>query len=218
MEDLTCARCSGGLEQLQVAGITIERCETCRGLFFDSGELSRVLTDGEGGGLEAEASGEPVAKAAPATCPRCQIEMDRIPARGEGQFTYDVCSACNGLWLDADEMAHLSHASLASAGEPGKDADTRHRRAASIVELMQTLLSQIDRQREDRLGRLDKLMEFGLTDAREIRAIRGAIEAEALLALRALGHSRLFDEARRSCIEGLIQGAIFEAIRQRVTA
>jgi uncharacterized protein len=216
MEDLMCARCSGELEELHVGGVTIERCESCRGLFFDSGELSRVLTEGDPGTNPAEAA-EADGHGQPPTCPRCQIEMDRLPTGGSGRFAYDVCSACNGMWLDAGELAHLEKASIAAAVEAGQVADTRPARAAAIVEQLQTLIAQIDRQRESRLGRLDKLMEFGLTDAREIRAIRGAIEAEALLGLQALGHSRLFDEARRSCIEGHITGAVFEAIRQRVT-
>jgi hypothetical protein len=36
------------------------------------------------------------------------------------------------------------------------------------------------------------------------------------VAREALGQSRLFDEARLHCIAGLITGAKFEAIRQRV--
>jgi hypothetical protein len=76
----------------------------------------------------------------------------------------------------------------------------------------------IDRQREDRLSRLAKLDEPGVSDAAEIRSIRAAIEAEARVAREALGRGRLFEEARQLCIGGLIGGAKFESLRQRVAA
>lgn len=223
MEDLACAKCPGSLEEIQVGGVTLERCEQCRGLFFETGELARLLTDGDLGSLPSEhadaASDVPASGAdrLPATCPRCHIPMGRL-AGGEHRFAYDLCPACHGLWLDAGELAHLEHANVAVQLEAGKDNESRRRRALAVMEQLETLLQQIDQQREDRLARLDRLMMFGLSDATEIRSIRSAIEAEALLARQALGQSRLFEEARRLCIAGSITGAQFESLRSRVGA
>ncbi len=214
MDETACAKCSGALEQVCVCGVTLERCESCHGLFFESGELARVLTDAD---PASSGSNGNAADATPATCPRCQIPMDRIPACGQGRFSYDFCPACNGLWLDAGELSQLEHANLSGQIEAGKDTDTKKRRAVSVLGEIEKLLEAVDKQRDERLARLDKLMQFGLSDAREIRTIRGTIDAEATLAREALGKSRLFEEARRLCIEGLIPGARFESIRQRVT-
>ncbi len=223
MEELVCAKCTGSLEEIRVGAVALERCAQCRGLFFDSGELARVLTDGDPGSITREhadtGAAEPHsgADAEPASCPRCQIPMGRLLS-GNGGFAYDLCPACHGLWLDAGELAHLEHANLGQQLEVGRDIESRRRRAAGVVEQLDGLLGGIDRQREERLKRLDKLMEYGLSDAAEIRTIRSAIEAEALLAREALAQSRLFEESRKLCIEGLITGAQFESLRQRVTA
>jgi len=213
MDETACAKCSGAFEPVSVCGVVLERCDSCHGLFFETGELARVLTDAD----PASSGDGGAADATPATCPRCQIPMDRIAACGQGRFSYDFCPACNGLWLDAGELSQLEHANLSSQIEGGKDTDTKRRRAVSVLGEIEKLLEAVDRQRDERLARLDKLMQFGLSDGREIRTIRGAIDAEATLAREALGKSRLFEEARRLCIEGLIQGARFESIRQRVT-
>lgn len=222
-EEFHCAKCTGMLEEVRVGDVTLERCEQCRGLFFETGELARVLTDGNLGSVPTEHAdrgrGDPASPQdlVPATCPRCQIPMGRLTPSG-GRFSYDLCPACHGLWLDAGELAHLEFANVAVQLEAGKDSESRRRRAGAVVEQLEELLGEIERQREGRLARLDKLMEFGLTDAQEIRSIRSAIEAEALLARQALGRSRLFEEARHLCIGGLITGAQFESLRQRVAA
>ncbi|MBI2931210.1 MAG: zf-TFIIB domain-containing protein [Planctomycetes bacterium] len=212
MEELVCARCPGSLQEVQIGDVTLERCEQCQGFFFDSDELAQVLTDASPGAPIAD-DRDP--SEAGTSCPRCQIPMDRVPAKGVGRFSYDLCSACHGLWLDACELAHLERAGVTTL-DVGKDVESRRRRAAVVIEQMEGLLGEIEGQREERLGRLEKLMEYGLSEAREIRSIRSAIEAEALLARQALGRSRLFEEARRFCIEGLITGAQFESLRQRV--
>jgi Zn-finger nucleic acid-binding protein len=219
MEDLVCAKCTGALEEIQVGAIALGRCEQCHGFFFDSGELASVLTDGNLGPISGGTSGpDSSVDLIPATCPRCQIPMGRLPAGGPGRFSYDLCPACHGLWLDPGELAHLEHATVSGLMEGGKDSETRRRRAAIVVEQLESLVGEIDGQREQRLARLDKLIEVGLSDAHEIRSVRGAIEAEAQLARQALAQSRLFEEARTLCIAGLISGATFESLRQRVGA
>ncbi len=182
MEETLCAKCSGTLGEVQVGDVTLERCDQCQGLFFDTGELARVLTDGKLGSIPTEhadrtSEGGSPGDGAQATCPRCQIPMGHLAPAG-GRFAYDLCPACHGLWLDAGELAHLEQANVSSQLEAGKDADTKRRRAAAVVEELEKLIAEIESQREGRIIRLDKLMEYGLTDGQEIRAIRASIEAD----------------------------------------
>ena len=206
MEEFACARCPGTLEPMKVAGVTLEHCPQCGGVFFESPDLARVLTDGS---VRTEAAGD-------LSCPRCRISMERLPSTVTGGFAYQLCTACHGLWLDSAELAPFERARTAPPTEIGRDPQTRRRRAAGVVEQLESLIGSIERQRADRLSRLEKLAGFGTSDAREIRSLRALSEAEATVARRALAKSPLLEEARRFCIEGLITGAQFESIRERL--
>lgn len=208
MEEFSCGRCYDVLEELQVAGAALERCPQCGSLFYESPDFSRVVM-----------SKKPVAALAmePVTCPRCGIDMEGLPAPVEGGFVYQLCGACHGLWLDARELARLEKARFQAAGETAKDSEGRRRRAASVMEAIENHLLALERQRQHRLATLEDLVTSGLSDAREIRMLKTLTEAEATIGRQALGRSPLFEEARRSCIEGLITGAQFEAIRERLT-
>lgn len=53
---MNCPRCSSSMSELDRDGITIDRCERCRGVWLDRGELEKLLAlaspergDGRGG-------------------------------------------------------------------------------------------------------------------------------------------------------------------------
>ncbi len=46
---LVCPKCQGAMRTYVRAGIVVELCEDCRGIFLDKGELERLI-DVEGGG------------------------------------------------------------------------------------------------------------------------------------------------------------------------
>jgi uncharacterized protein len=41
---MTCPRCNAVLAELDRDGITIDRCDRCRGIWLDRGELEKLLT------------------------------------------------------------------------------------------------------------------------------------------------------------------------------
>jgi len=47
MTDLACPKCRGRLRTYERSGIVIERCDACRGIFLDRGELE-CLIEAEG--------------------------------------------------------------------------------------------------------------------------------------------------------------------------
>lgn len=43
MSNLACPKCEGRLRKYERSGIVIERCDACRGLFLDQGELEHLI-------------------------------------------------------------------------------------------------------------------------------------------------------------------------------
>lgn len=46
---MTCPRCDSSMTELDRDGITIDRCERCRGVFLDRGELEKLVARRDGG-------------------------------------------------------------------------------------------------------------------------------------------------------------------------
>lgn len=223
MTPLPCAKCPGALKPYLTVGPAVDRCDRCRGLFFERGELVRLLSDGELSSVRGEdgrstETGMPHAAAdsAPASCPRCRIPMGRLEAgTGEG-FAYDICPACNSLWLDAGELAFLEKSNLRHQERVAATPDAARRRGIELIAEIEAQVEFIDEQRRKRLGRLDRMMQFGLSDAGEILRIREAIETEAEVARRSVSEGSLFEEARKLTVAGALSGSDFEALRRRL--
>lgn len=41
---MTCPRCGAAMRTYQRAGVEVDQCESCRGIFLDRGELERLVT------------------------------------------------------------------------------------------------------------------------------------------------------------------------------
>jgi hypothetical protein len=43
MDVMTCPKCHGSMRQYERAGVTVDQCTECRGIFLDRGELERLI-------------------------------------------------------------------------------------------------------------------------------------------------------------------------------
>lgn len=85
-------------------GIEVEQCPTCTGFWMEADELKRVL-----GAMDRAPTGSlmppPCADdEAPMRCPRCGAVAVLVSAP---PVLINVCSACQGVWLDAHELDKL---------------------------------------------------------------------------------------------------------------
>jgi Zn-finger nucleic acid-binding protein len=89
-------------------GIELDRCDICRGIFFDRGELDQMIQRKVPGAdaLAYAALSETMDELA-AICPRCEREM--APRIGAAQIKMDVCDKCDSVFLDQGELAALQH-------------------------------------------------------------------------------------------------------------
>ncbi len=82
-------------------GVRLDVCDRCQGVWYDGGELQRLMTvaAGELHVLDASAPSERL-------CPRCLRRMFvfNFPRT---VVTVDMCGHCRGLWLDASESKEI---------------------------------------------------------------------------------------------------------------
>ena len=98
------------MKKISLGGERVDLCPTCHGLWFDAGELQRMVNivnimsqiklDEEDIDTIPETERERHLK-----CPDEGIRLDeRDVGRG---FIIDVCPSCGGLWLDDGELAAI---------------------------------------------------------------------------------------------------------------
>lgn len=91
------------------AGLIIDSCPQCAGIWFDAGEMKAMLQSET---LKRKFLTDARVKSAltyslstcDRRCPRCRQVMERPVVGG---ITVDVCRGCSGVWLDHGELTQL---------------------------------------------------------------------------------------------------------------
>jgi Zn-finger nucleic acid-binding protein len=118
MQKLHCPKCKAPMEQVQVEATQVDRCTSCRGLWFDALEDQDIRgTEGaETLDTATTPQAEPAkgAKGAKGTieCPRCQARMIHMVDRMGKRIQYESCPRCHGKFLDAGEFRALEPRSV----------------------------------------------------------------------------------------------------------
>ena len=92
--------------------IELDYCHTCKGVWFDAGELELLL---EAGGLKdaGQTLGDvlrlPEAQTSEKKrrCPICSNNMKKVKIGGENGVMIDACIRHDGLWFDGGEVTHV---------------------------------------------------------------------------------------------------------------
>jgi Zn-finger nucleic acid-binding protein len=113
---MNCPVCKVPLIAVEREQIEVDYCISCRGLWFDTGELELL---GERLGVSVASIVQPVRPASssekPRPCPRCGKKMTKEELHA--RIVVDHCPAGEGIWFDARELgALLDHATA------GRDA------------------------------------------------------------------------------------------------
>jgi hypothetical protein len=103
------------MEPLKIGDITIDRCESCGGIWLDAGELDRLLAvkDAPQKVDTGRAFSSSQAQAAIRKCPRDGTLLTSLAHHQQKHVTIDRCSSCMGIFLDAGELKDLSEFTLA---------------------------------------------------------------------------------------------------------
>jgi Zn-finger nucleic acid-binding protein len=109
MDKLQCPKCKSPMEQVQVEQTQVDRCTSCRGLWFDALEDQDVRQSEAAETLDTAAT--PVAPSKrnqnAIDCPRCKSPMIQMVDRMGRRIQYESCPRCHGKFLDAGEFKAL---------------------------------------------------------------------------------------------------------------
>lgn len=108
MPILKCAKCEGTLRRVQMDDVEVDQCELCSGIWFDAGELQRILGKENIGALRARAKAPKKDDEKRGHCPRCKGEGKLVQVASLiSDIHIDTCAVCGGQWLDAGELEIL---------------------------------------------------------------------------------------------------------------
>jgi len=99
---LMCPKCVLPMTEWESRGLVLNHCHTCKGLWFDAGELQEYLARSQARFDESQL--DPVGNTT-FSCPRCPgVRLAR--ARFD-TVALDVCPRCRGIFLDLGEVHAL---------------------------------------------------------------------------------------------------------------
>lgn len=117
-QKINCPKCKAAMEQVTFGGTTVDRCVSCRGIWFDAREQERLR---EVDGAEAIDTGTPAAAPAPAVpagkvmCPVCHTPMIGMVDHHQPHLKYESCTVCYGVFFDAGEFRDYKEVTLAES-------------------------------------------------------------------------------------------------------
>jgi PAT family beta-lactamase induction signal transducer AmpG len=107
---MRCPKCRSDMEQIDYAGIEIDRCTTCKGIWFDAGEVDLLRNEKAAATIDIGDAREGREKNIidHYRCPRCSGTMVRMVDPRQHHIWYETCGFCNGSFFDAGEFVDLS--------------------------------------------------------------------------------------------------------------
>jgi Zn-finger nucleic acid-binding protein len=111
---MRCPKCRSDMEQIEVDGVQVDRCTTCRGLWFDPGEIELLRNRKAAAALDIGlvATGKAQNAIDHYRCPRCGGEMVRMVDPQQTHIWYEQCASCHGSYFDAGEFTDLVTVSI----------------------------------------------------------------------------------------------------------
>ncbi len=105
---MQCPKCRGSMVGVKHAGITVDRCTACGGLWFDGTEHLELKKAGGAGVVDP---GRPVVDATgalptpdPVRCPTCGAPMETRFDAYQHHIHYETCPHGHGVYFDAGEF------------------------------------------------------------------------------------------------------------------
>ena len=113
-QTLNCPKCKAVMEKVSFGGTTVDRCVSCRGIWFDAGEREH-LKDAEG--AEVLDTGKPGAGPAPSAsgklqCPVCHTQLIQMADHDQPHIKFESCTVCYGVFFDAGEFRDYKELTL----------------------------------------------------------------------------------------------------------
>lgn len=104
-QKLSCPKCKARMEPVEFAGTTVDRCVSCKGIWFDAREQERLKDAAGSEAIDVGKAGAPPA-AAPGRvqCPVCHTPMIAMTDHRQPHLKFESCTVCYGVFFDAGEF------------------------------------------------------------------------------------------------------------------
>lgn len=103
---MSCPRCESALGRITAAGVELDQCTKCSGIWLDRGEMAKLTFRAEQQEIQSisDKAGyvstlPPLKPGTKLSCPVCKGEpgMVTLPVGGA---SVDLCQKCGGTWMD----------------------------------------------------------------------------------------------------------------------
>jgi Zn-finger nucleic acid-binding protein len=104
---MQCPKCRSVMRGVEHAGITVDRCTACGGLWFDGMEHVELKRAGGGAVVDAgraAGSTQDVTTPAPVPCPVCAAPLETRFDAYQHHLHYETCPHGHGVYFDAGEF------------------------------------------------------------------------------------------------------------------
>jgi Zn-finger nucleic acid-binding protein len=123
---MICPVCKYDMLVVEYHNIELDYCNSCRGVWFDSGELelllkSQKLEEPKAFFDDVINSQEAASSEKKRNCPVCGRKMKKTAIGEELEILIDICRDNHGLWCDGGEVAQLIR-HLAGERPPERDS------------------------------------------------------------------------------------------------
>jgi uncharacterized protein len=124
---MNCPKCISPMVKFHFAGIEVDRCTNCQGIFFDEfeKELLQKMKGADAIDVGDAALGKDFNRVDLIDCPRCGSRMIRMVDLEQHHIWFEHCTVCGGSFFDAGEFRDLAHHTILDFF---KDLVTRERR------------------------------------------------------------------------------------------
>ena len=103
---MICPKCKGELSEIDSSeGITLDFCGSCKGLWFDAGEVAEYFELSED--VPELDKARATASLLDWQCPKCSGAVEELLYTALHDLKVDRCRACGGIWLDHGEVPNL---------------------------------------------------------------------------------------------------------------
>ena len=111
-QPITCPKCKSSMGKVTFASVVVDRCTSCKGLWFDAREHERLKDlDGSeeidaGASAGAASSGSAPSRPGDAKldCPVCHTRLIRMVDHQQPHIHFESCTVCHGTFFDAGEF------------------------------------------------------------------------------------------------------------------
>ena len=110
---LDCPKCGAWMESVAFGGAVVNRCVSCKGLWFDAREHEH-LKEVEGSEvIDTPKSAKAVGKVAgKIKCPVCHTQMIEMTDHQQPHLKFESCTVCYGAFFDAGEFTDYKDVTL----------------------------------------------------------------------------------------------------------